>query len=260
MQISIYHIDAFASKLFTGNPAAVCILDHWLPGNELQTIAMENYLPATAFLVRINNEYHIRWFAPEYEIDLCGHGSLAAAYIIFNVLELTWNETTLHHPSGLLKINRDQQFITLHFPAKKCTPFSSDQLIQGLGLKPSETYQFKTERCLAVFKTEEEVRQLNPDMQILKQLDHRGIIVTAPGEKYDFISRTFYPRKAACEDAITGSSHCLLIPYWSERLNKKKLNAFQASQRGGELFCEDQGGNVLIRGDAIIYMRGEICY
>lgn len=261
MQITLYHINAFTDKLFAGNPAAVCILDEWLTDKEMQTIAMENHLPVTAFLVRKNNEFHIRWFAPEYEIELCGHGSLASAYVIFNKLEPTWQQTDLHYPSGLLKIKNENGLITLEFPTKNSAIFpSADLLIKGLGTQPIEIYQHKTERCLAVFETEEKVRELNPNMRLLKQLEHRGIIVTAPGKNYDFISRTFYPKKTAYEDSITGASHCLLIPYWSKKLNKTKLLAYQASQRGGELLCEYQGEKVLISGKAIMYMQGVIEY
>ncbi|MDR3490838.1 MAG: PhzF family phenazine biosynthesis protein [Gammaproteobacteria bacterium] len=261
MQISVYHINAFTDKLFSGNPAAVCILQDWLTDSEMQAIAMENSLPATAFLVRKNNEFQIRWFAPEYEIELCGHGSLASAYIIFNVLEPTWQQTDLHYPGGLLKIKNENELLTLNFPAKHCEIFPSpDLLIKGLGAQPKEIFQYKNERCLAVFATEDEVRKLNPDIQLLKQLDHRGIIVTAPGKNYDFVSRTFYPAKSVYEDAVTGASHCLLIPYWSNKLNKTTLLAYQDSQRGGELLCEAQGERVLISGKAIMYMQGMIHY
>ncbi|MDR3490971.1 MAG: PhzF family phenazine biosynthesis protein [Gammaproteobacteria bacterium] len=261
MQITIYHIDAFTNNLFAGNPAAVCILEEWLTDTEMRIIAMENYLPATAFLVRKNNEFHVRWFAPEYEIELCGHGSLASAYVIFNILEPTWQQAELHYPAGLLKIKNENGLLTLDFPAKNYGILPSpDLLIKGLGAQPIEVYQYKTERCLAIFETEDEVRNLNPDIQLLKELDHPGIIVTAPGINYDFISRTFYPRKSVYEDAVTGASHCLLIPYWSNHLNKTKLLAHQASKRGGELLCEYQGERVLISGKAIMYMQGIINY
>lgn len=258
MSIPIYHIDAFADKPFSGNPASVCVLDRWLLERQLQLIANENSLPATAFLVRNEDDFQTRWFTPEYEIDLCGHGSLASAYVIFTFIEPTWKQADLHHSSGTLRVKKLDEFLTLELPVKNLDVFDSDTLIKGLGAKPKEIYQHKTERCLAVFDTEDEVRHLNPDMEILKNLTNRGIIVTAPSKNYDFVSRTFYPRKTAWEDAITGSSHCLLVPYWSKRLSKLKLHAYQLSNRGGEIFCEMKDGRVEISGKAILYARGII--
>ncbi len=258
MKISYYHINAFAANPFTGNPAAVFVLDEWLPDDKLQLIARENYLPATAYIVRNNEGYQIRWFTPEYEIDLCGHGSLASAYVIFTFLEPNRHSANLFYPAGELYVSKNDSYFTLNFPAKNLEEFTSDTLINGLGAKPSEIYQYKKERCLAVFNTEEEIKQIKPDMVILKNLLHRGVIITAKSKNYDFVSRTFYPKKSTSEDAVTGSSHCLLIPYWSKRLNKEKMHAYQASHRGGELFCELQNDRVLISGKAIMYAKGTI--
>lgn len=258
MKISYYHVDAFTNEVFSGNPANVCVLEGWLSGDKLQKIANENYLPATAFLVKNGNDYETRWFTPEYEIDLCGHGSLASAYVIFNILEPTKNLVTLKYSSGELQVANNDGLLTLQLPAKHIDEFTSSILINGLGAKPKVTYQHKTERCLAVFDTEDEVKNLKPDMSILKKLDHRGIIVTAASKNYDFISRTFYPRKAASEDAVTGSSHCLLVPYWANRLNKNILHTYQASHRGGELYCELQEDKIAISGKARLYSQGVI--
>lgn len=258
MKIHFYHINAFTNKIFSGNPAAVCVLNEWLETNQLQQIANENYLPATAFLVKNDIEYDTRWFTPEYEIDLCGHGSLASAYVIFNELEPTKNSITLRYSSGELHVANNDGLLTLQLPAKYLDQFNSDILINGLGAKPKVAYQHKTERCLAIFDTEDEVRNLKPDMTILKNLDHRGIIVTAASKKYDFISRTFYPNKSANEDAVTGSSHCLLVPYWANKLNKNILHTYQASHRGGEIYCELQNDNVAISGGAVLYSQGSI--
>lgn len=260
MNISVYHVNAFANRVFKGNPASVCVLSDWLPETTLQTIARENHLPATAFLVPKNDAFEIRWFTPEYEIDLCGHGTLASGYVIFNYLDWQDDYVNLHHTSGLLRVLRtSKELISLDFPVKAIEAIdTNDIIIQGLGASPKEIYQHKSERCLAVFESEEEVKKLNPDMKVLKQLAHKGIIATAASKEFDFISRTFYPRKMQSEDAITGSSHCLLIPYWSQKLDKLKLNAYQASHRGGPLYCELKNDRVHISGSAALYMQGSI--
>lgn len=258
MKIDFYHIDAFANTIFHGNPAAVCVLSAWLSADKLQAIAKENALPVTAFLVRDQDIFLIRWFTPEYELDICGHGALSAAYVIFNYLEPTRQKINLQSQSELLPVLRCDDLITLNFPARRIDATSSVLLEQALGVKPEEIYQYKDERYLAVYKTEKIVQTLKPDMQMLKQLTHRGVIVAAPGEKVDFVSRTFYPHKQTTEDAVTGASHCLLVPYWSQRLNKVDLHALQLSERGGELFCRHENERVLISGRAKLYMRGEI--
>lgn len=254
----IYYIDAFTNKLFRGNPAAVCVLSKWLSDDDLHSIAKENNLPATAFLVREVDKYNIRWFTPEYELDICGHGSLSAGYVIFNYLEPTWQKADLQSRIELLQVLRADDLITLNFPAKSIESTSLPLLEQGLGLSPKEIYQHKNERCLAIYNTEEEVKSLQPDMQILKKLEHRGITATAPGKNIDFVSRTFYPQKTISEDPATGASHCLLAPYWSKRLNKTDLHALQISERGGEIFCQYLGDRVLISGKAVLYMQGFI--
>jgi PhzF family phenazine biosynthesis protein len=262
MTISTYHIDAFTDKLFSGNPAAVCILNQWLPDAVLQKIAEENNLPATAFLVREANQFSIRWFGPEYEIDLCGHGTLAAGYVIFNLLEPSLPEAVLHHPIvGALKIQRQDNLISLNFPVKKFTPCEvPDSLIKGLGIPPKKVYEFKKERLLVIFETEEDIKELNPDLFILKQLEYRGIIVTAKGNDIDFVSRVFYPQKTIFEDSVTGSSYCLLVPYWASQLHKTTFHAQQLSRRGGQVRCELNDNLVILHGNAILYQQGEIIY
>lgn len=258
MKINYYHIDAFTDKAFSGNPAAVCVLEEWLPEKALQSIANENHLPATAFLVPHLDGFQTRWFTPEYEIDLCGHGSLASGHVIFNYLEPDKNEINLYYTSGVLKINKNDNGISLDLPTKNLETFHSDILTEGLNAKPVELYQHKNERCLAIFHTEDEIRQLKPNITILQTLPHRGIIVTAPSKHYDFVSRTFYPKKTMYEDAVTGSSHCLLVPYWGEKLNKSKFRAYQASHRGGEISCELKKDKVTIHGKAVVYLQGMI--
>lgn len=258
MQIPIYHVDAFSGNIFSGNPAAVCILPHWLPDVDLHNIAKENNLPVSAFLIRNGDQFSIRWISPEYELDLCGHGTLSASYVIFNYLEPTWQSVDLQSNIETLSVTRKNELITLNFPAKSIENFSIPLLEEGLGSSPTEIYQHKNERCIAVYNTEDEIKQLNPNMQILAKLEHRGITVTAPGNTVDFVSRTFYPKKVVSEDPATGASHCLLAPYWSKRLNKIELHALQVSKRGGEMFCRYQDDRVFISAKAVMYMQGVV--
>lgn len=254
----IYHVDAFTDSLFSGNPAAVCILPMWLSDDELHAIAKENNLPVTAFVVRADEKFHIRWITPEYELNICGHGSLAAGHVILNYIEPTLQRIDLQSCLELLPVLRSDDLITLNFPAKLIEKCDLPLLEQALNVLPKEIYKHRNERCLAVYHSEEEVKQLKPDIAILKKLEHRGITVTAPGKDVDFVSRTFYPHKTIYEDPATGASHCLLAPYWSERLEKTKLHARQVSERGGEIFCEYKDNRVLISGKAALYMQGII--
>lgn len=258
MQISLYHVDAFTDKIFSGNPAAVCVLQNWISEELLTKIAKENNLPVTAFLVREDNKFHIRWITPEYELELCGHGTMAASYIILNYLEPTWNEVELQSRIETLHVYRDEDFITMNFPAKEIEKCNLPLLIQGLGLTPIEMYQHKNDRCLAVFNSQEEIEKMTPDIEILKKLPHRGITITAPSSTVDFVSRTFYPLKNITEDPATGASHCLLAPYWAMRLNKNKLMAKQLSQRGGEMMCEFKDNRVFISGKVVLYSHGTV--
>jgi len=256
MQIPIYHVDAFTTKTFHGNPASVCILSKWLDDDSLHAIAKENNLPVTAFLLRNKNIFEVRWITPEYELDLCGHGALSAAFVIFNYLEPSWQKVELQSRSELLQIIRDNDFYTLNFSAKNIESVSVPLLKEGLRLTPKEIYQYSNERLLVVVESEEEVKQLTPNFQILQKLEHRGITITAIGNNVDFVSRTFYPKKSITEDPVTGASHCMLAPFWSKKLNKQEMHALQLSQRGGELFCRYENDRVFIKGKAILYMQG----
>lgn len=258
MQIPIYHVDAFTDSLFSGNPAAVCVLTHWLEDETLHAIAQENNLPVTAFLVREQETFSIRWITPEYELDLCGHGSLASGFVIFKYLEPARQAVNLQSQKELITVTRDDPWITLNFPAKEIEQTALPLLTQGLGFAPKEIYQHKDERCLAVYDTEEEIRKLTPDILLLKKMAHRGITVTAPGKSVDFVSRTFYPQKSSWEDPATGASHCLLTPYWAKRLGKNRLHTLQVSQRGGEMICECKDGRVMISSKAVLYSQGLI--
>lgn len=261
MKIDTYHVDTFTTKQFSGNPAAVCILENWLPDDILQKIAVENNQPATTFLVHEKNEIYVRWFAPDYEIDLCGHGSLAAGFVLFNLLDYPKETIILHHPSaGVITISRNKEFICLNFPIKNLEVYTSSTLIDGLGIKAKCIYQHKKERILVVLNSEKEVRLLKPNIELLKQLEHRGIIVTAKSDEVDFVSRVFYPKKSIYEDSVTGSSFCLLAPYWANELHKTKLWAKQLSTRGGDVTCERKRDGILLYGQAVLYMKGMIYY
>ncbi len=257
MRIPYFRVNAFTSRSFGGNPAGVCPLEHWLPDELLQRIAAENNLSETAFFTKAGDRFHLRWFTPAVEVDLCGHATLASAYVLFH--ELGYREHTVRFDtrSGLLAANRGKDSIEMDFPSRPPAVCSApDDLVRGLGRKPTEV--LKSRDYLAVFETPAEVASLKPDMDRLRQLDCLGIIVTAPGEKVDFVSRFFAPQAGVPEDPVTGSAHCTLIPYWAERLGKAELLAEQISSRGGELVCRNAGERVAIGGRAVVYCRGEL--
>jgi predicted PhzF superfamily epimerase YddE/YHI9 len=257
MRIPYYEVDAFTSRVFGGNPAGVCVLEGWLPDGTLQKIAAENNLSETAFLVREEDFFHLRWFTPAVEVDLCGHATLASAAVIFSELGETTPELRFKTRNGWLRTSRRRDRLELDFPSRPPTACPTpDLLVKGLGAKPREL--LKSRDYLAVFDSAAEVAGLSPDFNLLSQLDCLGVIVTAPGQEVDFVSRFFAPQVGIPEDPATGSSHCTLIPYWSERLGKAEMVAKQLSRRGGELFCRLLGERVGIGGQAVIYLRGEI--
>ncbi len=257
MKLRFYQIDAFAAHVFAGNPAGVCPLEQWLDEKVMQAIAAENNLSETAFFVRQNDHYALRWFTPTVEVDLCGHATLAAAFVIFNYLEPEASAVQFHTRSGVLMVLREGDLLVMDFPARKAEPCAAPEpLIQALGKSPQQV--LRSRDYLAVFDSEAVIRSLTPDMNLLSQLDALGVIVTARGQHVDFISRFFAPKVGVPEDPVTGSAHCTLIPYWSERLGKRKLHALQVSARGGELFCEDLGDRVKIVGRAVRFFEGDI--
>jgi predicted PhzF superfamily epimerase YddE/YHI9 len=257
MKIPLYHIDAFTSRQFAGNPAAVCPLDSWLDENLLQSIAAENNLSETAYIVPQRDTYAIRWFTPTQEVDLCGHATLASGYVVFNYLRPQIHAVCFESPSGPLFVRREADLLSLDFPARPPLVCSLPEAIpKSLGREPRDILAARD--YLAVFDTEEEVRSLRPDFEALKHLDRLGLIVTSAGRECDFVSRFFAPGAGISEDPVTGSSHCTLVPYWAQRLGKSRLHALQVSARGGELFCEDLGSRVKISGRAIKYMEGVI--
>jgi PhzF family phenazine biosynthesis protein len=257
MDIPLYQVDAFTRRVFSGNPAAVCPLDAWLEDATLQAIAAENNLSETAFFVREGAGMHLRWFTPTCEVDLCGHATLASAFVVMNYLEPGTTEVRFESRSGELRVERDGERYALDFPARppqRVQPPAG--LVAALGVEPDETW--KSRDYMAVYATEQHVRALTPDMAKLAACDLFAVIVTAPGKSADFVSRFFAPGYGVPEDPVTGSAHCTLVPYWSQRLGKKSLHAMQVSKRGGELFCEDQGTRVRISGEATLFATGTI--
>ena len=256
MKLPYFEVDAFANRPFQGNPAGVCPLKTWLSEATMQCIAAENNLAETAFFVPRGADYDLRWFAPEMEIDLCGHATLASAFVLFTELGRPGDTVRFHSRSGPLTVTRQGEILTLDFPSRPPGPCTvPPALITGLGRKPVEV--LKARDYFAVFATEAEVRSLQPDFAALRTLDEK-VIVTAPGSDCDFVSRFFAPTAGVPEDPVTGSSHCTLIPWWSRRLGKTELFARQVSKRGGELFCRLAGDRVFIGGKAVLYSRGEI--
>lgn len=257
MKIPIYQIDAFTDERFRGNPAAVCLLEGWLPDKTLQNIAAENNLAETAFVVDKNNNFELRWFTPAVEVDLCGHATLATAYAFKEHLDYKGDEIRFKTKSGILTVLYGGDMMSMIFPRRPAAPYSGQgELAAALRADPSEV--LKSRDIMAVFDNEEAVRSLEPDFEKIGKLDCLGVIATAPGKSADFVSRFFAPQAGINEDPVTGSAHTTLIPYWSERLRKKQLAALQISRRGGKLFCEDMGDKVKISGKAVTYLTGTI--
>jgi PhzF family phenazine biosynthesis protein len=258
MELPIYQVDAFASGLFCGNPAAVCPLDAWLPDATMQAIAAENNLAETAFYVREGDGYGLRWFTPTVEVDLCGHATLATASVILELrCEIEGGLVKFHSRSGELAVEREGDLYSLDFPSRPPRECPADPAIEAaLGAKPA--VELAAQDSLCVFETEQQVLALKPDMARLAAIDRFAFIVTAPGSDCDFVSRFFAPSKGIPEDPVTGRAHTTLIPYWSRRLEKTKMFARQISRRGGELWCEDRGARVKIAGRAVKYLEGRI--
>ena len=257
MEIPFYQIDAFTNKVFSGNPAGVCLLEDWLPEATLQSIAAENNLPETAFLVPQEKHYDLRWFTPKVEIDLCGHATLASGHVIFTYVDPQEQQVEFMSKSGRLSVERRDDLLFLDFPTRKARVADRPEGLDGiLGASPTEVLASRD--LMAVFDDEDQIRTLAPDLDAVAALDYFALIVTAPGRKSDFVSRFFAPGAAIPEDPVTGSAHCTLIPYWSERLGKKDLHAFQLSARGGELFCANRGERVSIGGRCVTYLTGSI--
>jgi PhzF family phenazine biosynthesis protein len=255
--MEIYHVDAFTNQVFGGNPAAVCPLDHWISDLEMQQIAMENNLSETAFFVKKDNDYFIRWFTPEIEIDLCGHATLASAHVIYNHLNYKEEVINFQYGGGNLSVCKKGDLLSMDFPSIHSDQAEvSDLIISSVGKKPNEAY--KARDLMIVFNSENDIKELEPDFAQMANIDVLGVIATAPGDKVDFVSRFFAPNAGINEDPVTGSAHCMLIPFWAKRLRKNDLSAMQLSKRVGELTCLYKGDRVEIAGQAITYLIGEI--
>jgi len=259
MQIPLYQVDAFTSQVFAGNPAAVCLIDAWPDDALLQAIATENNLSETAFLVRRGDGFELRWFTPLVEVALCGHATLASAFVLFACRGWAGAEVRFEtRRSGRLVVTRRGERLEMDFPARPPEPGARfPGLERALGVT-AESLLASPEDALVVLPTERAVRAVRPDFTALRETDCRGVIVTAPGENCDIVSRFFAPRVGIAEDPVTGSAHCVLVPYWAQRLGRRQLHARQVSARGGELFCEDRGARVSIAGQAALYLEGDI--
>lgn len=258
MKIRYYHVDAFTRERFRGNPAGVCLLESWLPDETLLSIAAENRHSETAFVVPQGEEYALRWFTPTIEVSLCGHATLAAAHVLLVELGGPGKDLHFQSRSGSLTVVRKGELLVLDFPARVVEPCPAipEALAKALGSRPAEVW--RAQSYLAVYPLAADIVALQPDMEALGALDAKAVIVTAPGDDVDFVTRFFAPRLGIPEDPVTGSAQCTLAPYWSARLGKRTLSARQLSARGGELLSEYLGERVQIGGRAVTYMRGEL--
>ncbi len=257
MEIPIYQIDAFTKERFKGNPAAICPLEEWLSEELMQNIAAENNLSETAFFVKKNDRYQIRWFTPENEIDLCGHATLASAHLIMRYLEKGLERVVFHSKSGKLEVYKNEDRLSMIFPSRPAEVCDvPEDLVKALGVEPEQV--LKSRDYMVIYSDEGIIKDIQPDMELLKKVNNHGTIITAKGKEVDFVSRFFVPACGVPEDPVTGSAHCTLIPYWSSKLAKKDLVAKQLSARGGTLYCQDMGDRVKISGSAVLYLRGSI--
>lgn len=257
MSIPIFQVDAFTEKLFGGNPAAVCPLEEWLPDSLMQQIATENNLAETAFFVETETGFHIRWFTPSVEVDLCGHATLAAGHVLYHHLGYQKNEILFQSRSGILSVRKTGDLLTLDFPADELQMVEVPALLkEALGMEPVECYKGKTDYML-VYHNPQVIADMKPDFLKLRGVKCRGVIVTAQGENCDFVSRFFAPQSGIDEDPVTGSAHTSLTPYWAKKRNKMELSAIQLSSRKGHLTCKIKGSRVEISGKCITYLIGE---
>ena len=257
--IPLFQADAFTTELFKGNPAAICMLDQWIPDDLMQKIAMENNLAETAFIVPYGEDYEIRWFTPTVEVALCGHATLASAHIFMNHLGYSGKQIRFFSKSGWLIVTAEEDGkFTLDFPADPAKPTDvPDGLFEALGIMPSNVFKGKFDYLVEV-RNEEEVLALKPDFKALSVIPSRGVLVTAKGNKHDFVSRCFFPQSGIDEDPVTGSAHCLLTTYWNQKTGKEQFSALQASARTGEMICRLKGDRVLMTGNAVTVLKGEI--
>ena len=260
MALPLYQVDAFTDQHFGGNPAAVCPLDDWLPDEQMQQIAAENNLAETAFYVPQDDHFGLRWFTPTTEVDLCGHATLATAYVLFRIEQYSSEVLRFATRSGILTVEKEGDRLVMDFPTDTLTAAEvSTSVLAGLGdIQPTATFRGQSD-YLVVLDSQSQVEAIRPDFRkIGEDTSTRAVIVTAPGEDVDFVSRCFAPAAGIDEDPVTGSAHTTLTPYWAERLGKPSLTARQISRRGGTLYCTQQGERTKIAGEAVLYLRGEI--
>ncbi len=257
MKLPIYQIDAFAEKTFQGNPAAVCPLKEWLPDEVMQSIAEENNLSETVFFLSTEKGFHLRWFTPVTEVDLCGHATLAAAYVLFDCLGYPHETIMFESRSGLLNVTKKEEWLVMELPISSPVPCDTPQEIEtAFTIKPIEC--LRADDYIVVFKSEADVLAAKPDPEYLKKLSLRGVIITSKSNQYDFVARFFAPKYGIIEDPVTGSAYTQLAPYWLSKLGKSKFRVKQISKRGGELRCEVINQSIHIYGKAIKYLQGEI--
>lgn len=258
MELDLYQVDAFADGVFSGNPAGVVPLYEWLSDELMQDIAAENNLSETAFFVKKGEYFELRWFTPESEVDLCGHATLASAYVLYEHLDYSDPVVVFETKSGRLFVDREGDMFSMDFPSWGVREIQvTERVSKALGVRPAELFMGERD-MMAVFESEEEVRNMAPDFRLVSQLDGMCMICTAPGLDYDFVSRTFVPEHGIPEDPVTGSAHCTLIPFWRERLGKDEMVAYQASRRGGVIKCQYLGDRIKIAGKGVTYMKGTI--
>ena len=257
MELSIYQVDAFTDHMFGGNPAAVVPLDHWISDDLMQKIAFENNLSETAFYIPSEDQFEIRWFTPTTEVDLCGHATLATAHILFEHKNYKQKTILFNSKSGILKVEKLNNLYTMDFPSDKIHQVTTPvEILKGLGITPLETFRGKDDYMI-VIDSEQEIKNIRPDFRMLSLLENtRGVIITAPGEEVDFVSRCFYPQAGIDEDPATGSAHTTMTPYWAQKLDKIELTALQLSPRKGVFQCKYLHDRVLISGQAVTYLKG----
>lgn len=255
--IPYFEVFAFTRRMFGGNPAGVCLLEEFLPNEQLQAIATQNDLSETAFIVERGDHFDLRWMTPKVEVDLCGHATLAAAHVLFQHRGYARKMIRFETQSGELMVEQSSGRLVLDFPSRPAVQGGDSAAVaKSLGAKPEKVLHGRD--YFAIFESQQEVAAIQPDLEAITGLDGQGLVVTAPGDDCDFVSRYFAPAAGISEDPVTGSTHCTLIPYWSQRLGKRELFARQISSRGGELFCEDRGERVGIGGEALTYVEGNI--
>jgi len=257
MKLPIYQLDVFTNNIFEGNPAAVVVMDECIDQQLMQQIAMENNLSETAFIHKEKDDYNIRWFTPTVEVDLCGHATLAAGHLVLYILEQNLNEVHFYSSKHQLYVRKEEDYLAMKLPAGNYEKAEiPGDLTKALRKEPAELY--KGQDYMAVFESQKDITEMDPDFTLLKKLDTRGVIVTAPGVQADFVSRFFAPAIGVNEDPVTGSAHTILTPYWSKKLGKKELWADQLSARGGRMKCRDLGENIELLGNARGYLEGHI--